>query len=55
MSDYKVFATMIENYTQKNGDFDTLSKTLSSLFPPTGQLQHLFIGKDVKISVTREK
>ncbi|CAL1684007.1 unnamed protein product [Lasius platythorax] len=42
-SDYKIFAAMIQSYTQ-NGDFDELLKTLSSLFPPTGQLQHLFVG-----------
>lgn len=35
---------MIQSYTQ-SGDFDELIKTLSSLFPPTGQLRHLFIGK----------
>jgi len=43
-SDYKTFATMIQSYTQ-SGDFDELLKTLLSLFPPAGQLQHLFIGK----------
>lgn len=34
---------MIQSYTQ-SGDFDELLKKLSSLFPPTGQLRHLFIG-----------
>ncbi|XP_014482362.1 PREDICTED: regulator of telomere elongation helicase 1 homolog [Dinoponera quadriceps] len=43
VSDYKLFATMIQRYTQ-SGDFDELLKTLSSLFPPSRQLQHLFIG-----------
>ncbi|KAG5343499.1 RTEL1 helicase, partial [Acromyrmex charruanus] len=42
-SDYKIFASMIQSYTQ-SGDFDELLKTLSNLFPPTGLLQHLFIG-----------
>lgn len=37
---------MIQSYTQ-NGDFDELLKTLSSLFPLSGKLQHLFIGKFV--------
>lgn len=35
---------MIQRYTQ-SGDFDELLKTLSNLFPPNKQLQHLFIGK----------
>lgn len=39
---------MIQTYTQ-SGDFDELLKTLSSLFPPNEQLQHLFIG-ECKIS-----
>jgi len=34
---------MIESYTQ-TGNFEELLKTLSKLFPPTGQLRHLFIG-----------
>ncbi|KAL0109407.1 hypothetical protein PUN28_014465 [Cardiocondyla obscurior] len=42
-SDYKIFAIMIQSYTQ-TGDYDELLKTLLSLFPPTGQLQHLFVG-----------
>ncbi|XP_025996451.1 regulator of telomere elongation helicase 1 homolog isoform X2 [Solenopsis invicta] len=42
-NDYKIFAIMIQNYTE-SGDFDELLKTLSNLFPLTGQLQHLFIG-----------
>ncbi|XP_020278263.1 regulator of telomere elongation helicase 1 homolog isoform X2 [Pseudomyrmex gracilis] len=42
-SDYKQFATMIQSYTQ-SGDYDKLLETLSSLFPPNGQLQHLFLG-----------
>ncbi|XP_012535428.1 regulator of telomere elongation helicase 1 homolog isoform X2 [Monomorium pharaonis] len=44
-SDYKTFAIMIQKYTQ-SGDFDELLKILTSLFPPTGQLQHLFIDKE---------
>ncbi|XP_019699354.1 regulator of telomere elongation helicase 1 homolog isoform X2 [Harpegnathos saltator] len=42
-SDYKLFATMIQSYTQ-SGDFEKLLKTLSILFPPTGRLQYLFTG-----------
>ncbi|XP_067211494.1 regulator of telomere elongation helicase 1 homolog [Linepithema humile] len=42
-SDYKIFASIIQSYTQ-NGDFDELLKVLSGLFPPTGKLQYLFIG-----------
>lgn len=37
---------MIQRYTQSS-DFDELLKTLSNLFPLTGQSQHLFIGKKV--------
>lgn len=45
---------MIQSYTQ-NGDFDELLKTLSSLFPPTGQLQHLFVGKFVFLQIDKMK
>lgn len=48
-SDYKIFANMIQSYTQ-SGDFDELLKTLSNLFPPTGLLQHLFIGKFLHVN-----
>ncbi|XP_011338584.1 regulator of telomere elongation helicase 1 homolog isoform X2 [Ooceraea biroi] len=43
VDDYKIFARMIQSYTQ-SGNFEELLKTLSNLFPPTGQLRHLFIG-----------
>ncbi|XP_043267015.1 regulator of telomere elongation helicase 1 homolog isoform X2 [Venturia canescens] len=40
---YKEFAAMIQNYT-KNGDVDELLRCLEVLFPPSGKLQHLFVG-----------
>lgn len=40
---YNMFGAMIKEYT-KNGDWNELLKKLEYLFPPKGQLHHLFIG-----------
>ncbi|KAK2582863.1 hypothetical protein KPH14_008941 [Odynerus spinipes] len=40
---YKKFAAMIKEYT-KSGDWNELLKQLEYLFPPEGELKHLFIG-----------